>query len=172
MSGEFLLKLFLVERQLLQPHGIICIKAEYQIPQTHRRVDVLGQDEHGMVVIEIKASTSANMDAIHQILDYRRLVAEHFNKPTRAILMAYSFTPQCFKQDCSQLRLMGLEEHFATKGGISYEFTRPRVIRHTVEALNMSDWYSTTQLFPIGARISYQIRLPEGLIQAHAPIKR
>jgi hypothetical protein len=82
----------IIKRKFLSkrpPFGLTTIGIEYCV--NHRRIDVLAKDNFSMVVIEIKASSVADLSAVKQVLEYKDLIQKEFKKPTRVIILANRF---------------------------------------------------------------------------------
>ena len=102
ITDEFLVKAYFKEKQ---PLGLSVIKTEYTIPYTHKRIDILAQDNQGMVVIEIKANYCARLNALNQAIDYKYLIQTIFNTPTRIIILSNRFSQALFNYQSSTLSL-------------------------------------------------------------------
>lgn len=85
--------------------GLVAVDDGVEVTTATGRVDILGRDSRGILTaIELKAGTCL-AGAIEQTLGYAQALSEEREEPTRAILIAASFTD---RQKAAAKRSMGL----------------------------------------------------------------
>ena len=77
------------------------------------RIDILAEDDQGLVVIELKAN-EAPETAITQVLYYVGALARETSRPVRGVLVAHEFSDRVkFAAEAGRVRLVKYEHRFS-----------------------------------------------------------
>jgi len=98
------------------------------------RIDILAEDDQGLVVIELKAN-EAPETAITQVLYYVGALARETSRPVRGVLVAHEFSDRVkFAAEAGRVRLVKYEHRFS----FSEAELDPRCLR-AATAPNLTD---------------------------------